>query len=553
MGTKNYVSNAEDIKWESLVPNALWLRNWRLGEWLQAPVSPLFETFLLPILANGRQRAGGGRLGCKIPKAWRVLEPAFAVVNGYFYARANPEMTTVLRQPPEFIIREIFGGWLPAWNAVGLPTYLARVDEYQSVDLHTAQDAELLKALEELAKDVAEVWYALGMASGGLVPLERFLGGITKSILAKEYNSDKFILLRGFRTKIVEEQESLFALAQLSASSAEISDWLESNPLESLLSIQPEGAELATFRQKLLEHLEAFGHQTSSLDFLFPTLAESPNAIGVALRCYWDLDAVSPQEVERQTEAERLEATETVRAAFPLPKRKIFEKGLSRCQDYLLARENIIFQFQKAWPVFRKILLELGNRFSRRNLIDAPEDIFFLTKEEVWREGARPGTGEPLTSEVSARRALWRQRQSITAPTHIPPPDDQAWQRAMRFPVNIRGLGQRVEQDKQLLVGTAASPGQVRGRARVLGFPSEYDRLEPGDILVTVATTPSWTPLFSKIAAVVTDVGAVSSHSSMVAREYKIPAVVGTQCATRVIKDGHRILVDGTAGKVYLD
>jgi phosphohistidine swiveling domain-containing protein len=542
-----------EIKWESPVPDALWLRNWRLGEWLQAPVSPLFETFLLPILANARQRGGRGHLGCKIPRAWRVLEPPFTVVNGYFYARANPAMITVLRQPPEFIIREIFGGWLPAWNAVGLPTYLARISEYRAIDLHSAQNAELLKALEALAKDVAEVWYALGMASGGLIPLEGFLGGITKKILAEEYHGDKFILLRGFRTKIVEEQESLFALAQVSGSSVKVSSWLEENSLEKLLSTPQEDAELVAFRQQLLDHLEAFGHQTSSLDFTFPTLAEAPNSIGIALRCYWDPDATNPREVEQQTEKERLGATQKILATFPLPKRKIFEKALSRCQDYLLARENIVFHFQKAWPVFRKILLELGNRFSGKHLIEVPDDIFFLTKEELWREGAPSGSDTSLASKVSERQSLWKQRHSFAAPTHIPSFDDQAWQRAMRFPVNIRNLGKRVEQDKHLLVGTAASPGQVRGRARVLGFPSEYNRLEPGDILVTVATTPTWTPLFSKIAAVVTDVGAVSSHSSMVAREYKIPAVVGTQYATQIIKDGDWILVDGSAGKVYLD
>ena len=123
----------------------------------------------------------------------------------------------------------------------------------------------------------------------------------------------------------------------------------------------------------------------------------------------------------------------------------------------------------------------------------------------------------------------------------------------MRWPVNLRDLGIGLEQDKHVIVGTAASPGRVRGRARVLGFPSEYTRLEPGDVLVTVATTPSWTPLFSKASAVVTDVGAVTSHASIVAREYRIPAVVGTQQATRIIRDGALVTVDGSAGRVYLE
>ncbi len=482
-----------------------------------------------------------------------MLEPAYAVINGYFYARANPEMLTVLRQPLEFILREILGGWLSAWDAVGLPTYLRRIGKYESVDPHAASNSELLGILESLAEDVAEVWYALGMAAGGLIPLEKLLEGLTKGVLSEEFEGDKFVLLRGFRTKIVEEQESLFELAQIAGSSATISNWLEENPVDELLSFTTAGDDLAAFRQGLLRHIKDFGHQVPSLDFVFPTLAESPVSIGIALRCYWDADSVSPQKVVQQTELEREEVTRRTGSAFPVPKRKIFEKALRRCQEYVVAREEIVFHFQKGWPVFRKILLEIGDRFSEQSIIEGREDIFFITKQELWRLGLGDVSGESLVGRTAERRSLWNERRSLVAPTHIPPSSDEAWRHAMRFPVNIRDLGQRVEQGRQILIGTAASPGQVRGRARVLGFPSEFRRLETGDVLVTVATTPSWTPLFAKVAAVVTDVGAVSSHSSMVAREYKIPAVVGTQHATQMIKDGDSILVDGSAGKVYLD
>lgn len=100
--------------------------------------------------------------------------------------------------------------------------------------------------------------------------------------------------------------------------------------------------------------------------------------------------------------------------------------------------------------------------------------------------------------------------------------------------------------------GQAASAGLVRGPARVILGLHEAELLEPGDILVCRATAPPWTPLFTIAAAVVTDDGGILSHSAIVAREYAIPCVVGTQVATQRIPDGAMIEVDGTKGTVTL-
>ncbi len=101
-----------------------------------------------------------------------------------------------------------------------------------------------------------------------------------------------------------------------------------------------------------------------------------------------------------------------------------------------------------------------------------------------------------------------------------------------------------------LLKGYAASPGRVTAPACVLLGPEEFGRMRPGDVIVAPTTTPAWTPLFAMASAVVTDIGGPLSHSSIVAREYGIPAVMATGVASRRIKSGQIITVDGTAGKV---
>ena len=99
---------------------------------------------------------------------------------------------------------------------------------------------------------------------------------------------------------------------------------------------------------------------------------------------------------------------------------------------------------------------------------------------------------------------------------------------------------------------SSASPGRFTGTARVISGPDEFDRMQQGEILVAKITTPAWTPLFALAAGIVTDVGGPLSHGSIVAREYQIPAVLGTGVATERIRNGQRITVDGDAGVVKL-
>ena len=116
-------------------------------------------------------------------------------------------------------------------------------------------------------------------------------------------------------------------------------------------------------------------------------------------------------------------------------------------------------------------------------------------------------------------------------------------------------FGAPAEQDaavEHTVAGNAGSRGKARGTARVLRSLAESDRLGVGEILVAETTSPSWTPLFGIAAGLVTDKGGILSHCAVVAREYGIPAVVGTRVATSTIRDGQTIEVDGDAGRVHL-
>jgi pyruvate,water dikinase len=198
------------------------------------------------------------------------------------------------------------------------------------------------------------------------------------------------------------------------------------------------------------------------------------------------------------------------------------------------------------------MLHELGRRLVAVGALGDCPDVFWLKDDEV-EAAARALDGEQAVTDcrelVAQRRATWEQERRVTPPVVLPIKGGARffgidWSRWMPAQTD-QAAGQTIR-------GVGASPGRVTGVARVLHGPSEFDQMHPGEILVAKITTPAWTPLFALAAGVVTDVGGPLSHSSIVAREYQIPAVLGTGVATERIRSGERIAVDGDTGVVTI-
>ena len=150
---------------------------------------------------------------------------------------------------------------------------------------------------------------------------------------------------------------------------------------------------------------------------------------------------------------------------------------------------------------------------------------------------------------MAERRSTWEHERTATPPVVLPVKGGGRlwgidWGRWLPARTNQAG-GNTIK-------GIGASPGQVTGAARVIHGPGEFNQMRPLDILVAKITTPAWTPLFALASAIVTDVGGPLSHGSIVAREYHIPAVLGTGVATERIHSGQHITVDGELGVVTI-
>jgi len=225
---------------------------------------------------------------------------------------------------------------------------------------------------------------------------------------------------------------------------------------------------------------------------------------------------------------------------------------LNWAQRYAPIREEALFYVGAAWPALRRLALELGKRLTEAGSLNTPDDVFYLRSDELASASAARGEGlnRPELGALAQERRELREARKRLDPPVVVPPDGR-----MKFgPIDMAMFEPkpRAVSTGPTLDGFAVSPGQVTAPASVIRSPEEFEKMEPDTILVCTTTTPAWTPLFAQAKGLVTDIGGALAHGSIVAREYGIPAVMGTGVASQRIENGQLIRVDGDAGTVTL-
>jgi pyruvate,water dikinase len=182
---------------------------------------------------------------------------------------------------------------------------------------------------------------------------------------------------------------------------------------------------------------------------------------------------------------------------------------------------------------------------AQRNTLESADDIAFLTLSELVLWGF--GLADPLRPRVEQRKAEYKNQRRIAPPDYLGvPPEPQAW--IDRF----GGPPVPLDAEQGTIRGVGASAGLVVGTVRVARTFDEAQLLERDEILVCPATDPNWAPLFGMASALVTDTGGSLCHAAVLAREYHLPAVVGTHTATAQLQTGQRVEVDGLSGRIRL-
>jgi len=215
-----------------------------------------------------------------------------------------------------------------------------------------------------------------------------------------------------------------------------------------------------------------------------------------------------------------------------IPLKGLVFKFVEQNRSFAAFREDSHFDLTKALSVFRKLFLELGKRFARQGLLDDPKDIMYLSFYDI-----RDVIFE-IYHYLRVNPKVFRNKLN----------ESKAYYQRRVARWKARGVTQEVFAEG--LQGVPACSGVVTGPARIIHDPREFYKLKPGDIMVAPYTNPAWTPLFASAAGVVVDTGGAASHAAIIAREYGIPAVMGIPGASKILKDGEIITVNGSLGKV---
>ena len=297
-------------------------------------------------------------------------------------------------------------------------------------------------------------------------------------------------------------------------------------------------------RDAIRGYLDRYGMRcVGEIDITRPRWSERPSALVPVI--LGNIRNFEPGAAGRRYEHGRQEAEKKEQdvlerlRALPDGERKAEEtkRMIDRVRTFIGYREYPKYSIVSRYFVYKQALLEEAERLVQAHVLGEKEDIFYLTFQELHDVVRTNRVDDQL---IRRRKDAFKSYRALTPP-RVLTSDGEV----------IAGAYRRDDVPAGALVGLPVSAGTVEGRARVILDMAEAD-LEASDILVTAHTDPSWSPLFVAIKGLVTEVGGLMTHGAVIAREYGLPAVVGVEQATRLIRDGQRIRVHGTDGYVEI-
>jgi phosphohistidine swiveling domain-containing protein len=570
-----------DVRWEPPIPGSKWIRR-QVVEHMPEPLSPLFEELYLRDgmetsievvlealkISDSLDRVAGRPVFASVNLI--IQRPVFATINGFAYQRADVKMhwrtVVALLAAMSRGIPALFREGVPNWRDRELPRYLAVIEPWRALDPAVETDARLLQGVRELAAADARYWFAAALAIGTAKVTDAILDAfLAKAASGRHLSSGRF--LQALSDRGLESDATLERIADLVRGSAGLRSLVAATPPARLREALATSADGGSVLAALDAYFDRFGHLIYSLDFAVPTQVDDPLPVLVTLRALAERPSRDPEVRFRQLARERDELTRSTARSLDPIRRRLFRLLLGWARLYAPHREEALFYVGAGWPTLRRLALELGRRLTEAGSLDRPDDVFYLKSGELEAASAARGAcpacldegGEEregggtdrsdLARLARERRELREARKRLVPPPAVPPGYRF---RLGPFDLSARDSSLRNTAADTTLRGFAVSPGRVTAPASVIHSPAEFGSMQAGTVLVCPTTTPAWTPLFSQARALVTDIGGVLAHGSIVAREYGIPAVMGTGTATRRIRSGQQLTVDGDTGTVTL-
>ena len=492
---------------------------WRKGS-LETPLDQSFEWYWMQGWAKARRETGSGTLPMRI------------YVNGYGYEAEKPfkignrKAQEAARKKTE---REIPKLWQSEW----LPELKRKRAYFRSLDLSALSNDELASVLVEALPWYCECARMHAHLGGTAVEVVGCLVEWYRQRFPNSAESEPYRLVQGQSNLSVEKGHLLWQLQQhLTPANKEL--------LRAALQSRKKRGRwdglAGSFKEVFDRYLETYWK-------------DSPEFLASLILKYDEQGVEDPHVKSRQLAIEREQFTEYVRSRLKKQEREVFEELLPvALANYPLTEDHNYWVDGIAAHYISPLFDELGRRMIKGGILKKKRsEIKFLELNEIilWGFGVR----QPLHTRVVERQREFDRRLQLSPPDFLgaceePPTEKEDYL--------FWGPSTPLEAPKGAVRGVGASPGMIRGRARVVANLDEALELQPGDILVCGTTNPHWTPFFAVAAGLVSDRGGALCHGAVVAREYGLPAVVGTLIGTKKIKTGQLIEVDGQHGVIRL-
>jgi rifampicin phosphotransferase len=476
------------------------------------------------------------------------LERRARTWNGYVYygfkrTADGPEREAwVTRAVEHYRSRE--AGTEAYWNYEVLPELRAMYSAVDGAPIETASLEDVAAAWEAGWASATRAWEIHFTAINGAYQVADDLADLYEQIAPGAPAGEALHLLQGTRHELYDSAVGIDRLADLASTTPAVAAALRSGARTPAALAEVDGGR--AFVRELDAFLAVHGHLGQSVDDLvLASWGEEPGLLLTEIAKRLDHPVESAEARRARLEAQAAELADRARA-------KLVDRpdDLARFEALLdLARRiGPLTEVHNYWidrasqARTRRLALRVGARLRVEGAIERDDDVFYLYRDEV---GPLLRAPEDRRAMIAHRRADHERQRGLKPPAVIGKPLPER-------PVD-RFEGAKIDSAQaDELRGTGASAGVVRGPARVVLTSNEFDRIKPGDIIVCPSSNPSWVPVFTIAAGLVTNTGGVLSHAAVVAREFGLPAVVGVGGATTKILDGRQVEIDGTAGIVRL-
>jgi pyruvate,water dikinase len=428
-----------------------------------------------------------------------------------------------------------------------LAEYHANVAYLANLDMESHTDEQIVQAVRKLVyEDASRLLNYDYLMISVMRRTYELLGTLLFPTFGEDTDEWRTKLVSGVTGNVTMETNlRIWDLAQVAKQSPEASQILRESELKDVRVRLEKEPNAEPFLRELDRFLAEFGHREVRMDILYPTWVEDPAPILGFVRGYLDSDeSQSPHLHQDRLVSEREEITDRALARLRqsvsgrLLRAPLFRWILEQTQEHTRERDTMHFELTRLFPPARRAFIELGRRWKEAGLFERVDDIYYVTLDEMLDLARSP---QPVRELIHGRREEFEDSKQ------------RPWPNVVRGDQEIYPEGATPDSGDGDLRGIAGSPGVIRGPARLVRSPEEFDRLKKGDILVAPMTNPVWTPLFAIASGVITEVGGILSHGAIVAREYGIPAVMSVPGVTKLLSDGQQVTVDGDHGVVLLE